>query len=272
MRNVIRIIICIGWLLSISGVIGAQGWRGIVPLHSTRAEVEALIGPPMSPKGRTYDLKDERVTVFYSEGTCDNSKVEWNVLPDIVIGITIYPQRKLMISDLRTDLNKFEKFINPHNSETVSYTNKEEGFGFGTKSNGEVVVIEYFPAAKDSHLRCPKFSPGQLSIDQMAYFKFDEYSTLSFTDEKARLDNFAIRLLREPKIKGYIIVYPRKGMLSGETKARAKRVKDYLVKARGVDGARIVTINGAPKEKIKVELYALPSSLSPSTLNPSRNK
>jgi len=272
MSNIIRTIICIGWLLSTVVISRAQGWRGIVPLHSTRADVEALIGPPIQPKGRTYDLKNERVNVVYSDGSCDNSKIEWNVPSGTVIGITIYPQQTLLISDLRTDLNKFDKFIDPHNPDSVSYNNKEEGLGIGTRSNGEVVVIEYFPAAKDNQLRCPKFFPNQFSNNEMEYFKFDEYSTLSFTDEKARLDNFAVRLRREPKMKGYIVVHPGPGMLSAETQARTKRAKDYLVRARGVDAVRVVTIDGARREKFEVELYALPSSISPSTLNPSRNE
>jgi len=270
MSNIKRMIVCIGWLLSIVIVSQAQGWRGIVPLHSTRADVEALIGPPMQPNGITYDLKNERVNVVYSDGSCEKSKVEWNVPPGTVIGITIYPQTKLMISDLRTDLNKFEKFINPHDPDSVSYNNKEEGIGIGTRSNGEVVVIEYFPAAKDSHLHCPKFSPNQLSKDEMAYFKFDEYSALSISDEQARLDNFAKRLLREPKMKGYIIVYAEEKTRSGEAEARAKGAKDYLVKVRGIEAGRIVTINAGSKNRLKVELYALPSSMSPPT--PYRNE
>ena len=48
----------------------AQGWRGIVPLHSTRADVERLVGSPMTPNGITYDLKNERVNVVYSDGGC----------------------------------------------------------------------------------------------------------------------------------------------------------------------------------------------------------
>jgi hypothetical protein len=106
----------------------------------------------------------------------------------------------------------------------------------------------------------------------MAYFKFDEYSSLSISDEKARLDTFAIRLLREPKMKGYIIIYPGQRMGAGETQAHAKRVKDYLVKARGIEAARIVTIDGGRREKFEVELYALPSSISPPTPNAYRNE
>jgi hypothetical protein len=48
----------------------AQGWRGIVPLHSTRSEVEKLIGLPMRPGVTTYDLVDERVNIDYSTDTC----------------------------------------------------------------------------------------------------------------------------------------------------------------------------------------------------------
>ena len=263
MSNGTRIIICIASLLSTVVVARAQGWRGIVPLHSTRSDVEILIGSPMQPNGRTYDLKNERVNVFYSDGSCDNPKVEWNVPRDTVIGITIYPQTTLLISDLRTDLNKFEKFTNPKDPDFVSYNNKDEGIGFGTRPNGKVVVIEYFPTVKDSHLRCPKYSTNQVSVDEMGYFKFDEYSNLSVSDEKARLENFAKRLLKEPKMNGYILVYPEQGMPSGETQARTKRAKDYLVKTWGLDAARIMTIDRGHREKFKIELYVLPNSISP---------
>lgn len=41
----------------------AQGWRGIKPLHSTRADVERLIGPPMTQNDGIYDLKmDESIS------------------------------------------------------------------------------------------------------------------------------------------------------------------------------------------------------------------
>lgn len=244
-----------------------QGWRGIVPLHSQREDVERLAGPPMMPGGITYDLKTHRVNVVYSGGTCREAGSQWNVPRGTVIGITVYPQTRLMLADLKIDLNRFEKFVNPYVGDRISYSNKEEGIGVVATSNGEVISIEYFPLAKDSHLRCPAVAQGGGAR------KFDEYSNLPFSDEKARLDNFAIYLQQnEPEFKGYIIVYTGPRARSGQAQARAKRAKDYLVKVRGIEATRIVTINGGCRDRSEVELYALPSSVSPPTPNPYRNE
>lgn len=272
MRITISIVTCICGLLATASFSQAQGWRGIVPLHSTREDVERLIGAPMMPNGITYDLKNERVNVGYSDGSCGKSQAEWNVPSGTVTSIIIYPQAKLMLFDLSIDLNRFEKFINPHNPDSVYYNNNEQGISFGTKSTGEVVVIEYFPAAKDSYLRCPNYSPDQLSNDEMQYYKFDEYFSIPFSDEKARLDNFAIHLRKEPQLKGYIIVYAGPRARSGTAQARAKRAKDYLVKVRRIDEGRIVTMDGGCKDRLEVELYAPPNSMSPPTPNPNRNE
>ena len=238
-----------------------RGWRGITPLHSTREDVERLIGPPMMPGGITYDLKAERVNVGYSDGACAKGQPsEWNVPLNTVTHITIYPRTKLMLSDLQRDLSRFEKFINPHNPDSVFYNDGENGISIGTQSNGEVVIIEYFPTRKDSNLRCP--TAPQSSGNPP---KFDEFSHLKLSDEKARLDNFAKHLYNEWQLNGYIIVYARPRARSGDAAARAKRAKDYLVKVHRIDEARIVTVDGGCRKRAEVELYALPSSMAPPT-------
>jgi hypothetical protein len=70
--------------------------------------------------------------------------------------------------------------------------------------------------------------------------RFDEYGNLSFYDEKARLDNFAIQLRFEPTSSGYIIVY---GTCGREAEARTVRSKNYLVTKRRIDAGRLVTID-----------------------------
>jgi len=37
------------WSLITPAFLQEPGWRGITPLHSTREDVERLIGPPMMP-------------------------------------------------------------------------------------------------------------------------------------------------------------------------------------------------------------------------------
>jgi hypothetical protein len=86
--------------------------------------------------------------------------------------------------------------------------------------------------------------------------KFDEYGNIRFNDEKARLDNFAIQLQNEPGSEGYIIAY---GTCTGEGQARADRAKNYLVNTRGVDAARIFTIDGGCRADLTVELWIRPT-------------
>lgn len=266
MSSTISIIACICGLLATVSFTQAQGWRGVVPLHSTRADVERLIGSPRMPNGITYDLKDERVNVVYSEGGCAKGQPsEWNVPLDTVIGITVYPQTKLMLSDLRIDLSRFEKFINPHNPDSVSYNNEEEGVSIGARSNGEVIVIQHLPTAKDNYLRCPNSSTQQLSKDEMQYYKFDEYANIPFSDEKARLDNLASHLQQESKLIGYIITYAGRQAHTGEAKTHADRAKNYLVNERSIDSERVMTKDGGNREKPMVELYLLPRDVSPPT-------
>lgn len=248
-----------------AGFLQERGWRGIVPLRSTRRDVERLVGPPMTPGGITYDLKTERVNVGYSVGGCEKGE-EWNVPPGTVVMVRVYPQTKVMLSDLQIDLNTLKKFVDPHIEESI-FVNEEAGISIRTTSGGEVVSLQYFPQAKDSHLRCTAVpQPGDVR-------KFDEYSNLPFSDEKARLDNFAIYLQKnEPTFKGYIIVYAGQRVRSGTAQVRAKRARDYLINERRIEAPRIVTIDGGCREKFQVELYALPSSMSPPSPTPCRKK
>src|ERR1043165_3773873 len=52
---------------------------------------------------------------------------------------------------------------------------------------------------------------------------FDSYGDLSWEDEKAHLDNFAIALQNDPGATGYIIVYAGRRSCVGEAKDRALR-------------------------------------------------
>ena len=86
--------------------------------------------------------------------------------------------------------------------------------------------------------------------------KFDEYGNIRFNDEKARLDNFAIQLQNEPTAQGYIIGY---GSCDAEGSTRANRAKDYLVNTRGIDGSRLMVVDGGCMPELKVELWIRPS-------------
>ncbi|HEV8431662.1 MAG TPA: hypothetical protein VGQ41_27430 [Pyrinomonadaceae bacterium] len=73
--------------------------------------------------------------------------------------------------------------------------------------------------------------------------KFDEYTDTPSNDAKARLDNFAVELQNDPRVKGYIIAYGGRSC-PNKAEAYAEFDRSYLVSNRGIDGSRIVVVNG----------------------------
>src|SRR5688572_2473823 len=133
----------------------AKDWRGIVPLKSTRADVERRFGKPDEWGG--YNLKNERVSFNYGDGPCkgvylklgsDNCKC---LAPeDAVMSIFVEPTGKQKVSDLRLDLTKFTRTpIRPF-PHTFEYNNIAEGIAYTVdESENEVMHIDYYPSEAD---------------------------------------------------------------------------------------------------------------------------
>lgn len=98
--------------------------------------------------------------------------------------------------------------------------------------------------------------------------KFDEYGDIRFNDEKARLDQFAIALQNEPGARGYLIGYGGRICRAGEAKARANRARGYLIRTRGIEPERFVTLNGGYRSEVGVELYIVPLGASEPPASP----
>ena len=88
--------------------------------------------------------------------------------------------------------------------------------------------------------------------------KFDVYYDIARNDEKARLDNFAIRLQQEPGSQGYVIIYPGRKAGPSQAQARSQRIVDYLVTTRGLDAHRVVVTLGPARESWVTELWVVP--------------
>ncbi|HKP46425.1 MAG TPA: hypothetical protein VJT50_07485 [Pyrinomonadaceae bacterium] len=98
--------------------------------------------------------------------------------------------------------------------------------------------------------------------------KFDEFPNIARNDEKARLDNYAIELQNDPTATAYVIVYPGQRGRPGEVQAHTTRIVDYLVNSRGINGARIVTLVGPPRDVLLVELWLCPQGAKPPAMAP----
>jgi hypothetical protein len=135
-------------------------WKGLVPLRSTRADVERLLGKPaMSPGSfNIYKTEGERVDVRYSVGPCEASPVErWNVAKDIVISMEVIPQKTISIESLHLDTKRYLRIQESHPENWVQYWNRDDGVILHSILQGKresLYFIEYRPSSKDKSLRC----------------------------------------------------------------------------------------------------------------------
>jgi hypothetical protein len=151
--SIVAISTCMFIVLSSSALLQTVGWRGIVPLHSTRKDVERLLGASHESRGlsSTYTTDEGKVLVFYSAGPCNKGVPQrWNVPLDTVISVTFQPRAKLLLSDLGLDRTKYRREREPHTDRVVYYFNKEDGIRISTRElegEGEdVYSITYEPA------------------------------------------------------------------------------------------------------------------------------
>lgn len=135
-------------------------WNGIVPLKSTRADVEKILGAPgpgsVARHAASYNTKDGKVFVLYSTGPCGVEPSNgWNLPELTVISINVYPDPGPKITDLPIDERKFEKRPDPEILNLTSYTNEKDGISLTVDTwAGEVTRSGYYPESKYDHLKC----------------------------------------------------------------------------------------------------------------------
>ena len=100
-------------------------------------------------------------------------------------------------------------------------------------------------------------SIGTICFAQEQSRKFDEFGNVTCEDELARLDNFTSELPDDANAQGYIIVYGGRRGRRNDARARAARMKFYLVRNRGLDARRIITLEGGYREELTTELWVV---------------
>ena len=101
---------------------------------------------------------------------------------------------------------------------------------------------------------------------------FDSYGDIRFSDEKARLDNFAIQLQNQPAATGYIFVCAGQKAVVAEAQLRANRARDYLINVREIDPGRVKAVDCGYQPDLTVYFYVVPPGTEPpmieSTIDP----
>ena len=87
---------------------------------------------------------------------------------------------------------------------------------------------------------------------------FDQFPSVAFDDDKARLDNLAIELQNSPDTTAYIIIYSGRTSRAGQADMLGRRSLDYLTAQRGVDARRVVIVNGGYRDSDFIEIWVCP--------------
>jgi hypothetical protein len=112
------------------------------------------------------------------------------------------------------------------------------------------------PACRQSALAYTNISPLEKRV--IVGREFDTCCSCSYDDQKARLDNLAIELQNDPTTTTYIFGYSGRTSPNGEADRLLARARDYLVSQRGIDGNRVILVNGGFREENCVEVWIVP--------------
>jgi hypothetical protein len=180
MRGETMLIIPILLLGGIQSRVASTGFRGIVSLKSTRADVERLLGHPADPQQSIYYLPDEVVSIQYSKYGCNMPpKIEgwpvppaegWNVPPDTVLVVRITLRKQVPLKDLGLDLKTFKRVRGDSDvASHFQYVNEESGLTIDLNGATEIVRgLIYEAEAKYKYLRCRHQRPGRCTSQNLA--------------------------------------------------------------------------------------------------------
>jgi hypothetical protein len=138
-------------------------WKGLVPLQSTRRDVEALLGPPTVAGQSSYETNEETVFVEYITGPCEKGlRYGYYASKDTVLSIVVSPKQPVMFTDLKIDKNKYLQ--SKPSDGRIFYNNTGEGILLVVDEiTGKVKSIIYLPTDSQQQLRCPD-SVGRLPV------------------------------------------------------------------------------------------------------------
>lgn len=246
-----------------------------MPLHSTRTDVEKLLGPPTF-EDSGYDIEGERALITYSAQGCEEGLPGgWNVPANTVVSISLSSTKDLKLADVLVPGKNYEQIYGTHTPH-VDYVDVQDGVRYSTV-DGSVQTISYFGSeADDKKLRCGEYKYAAAvpagAKNKFEQYPFDSYGKILFEDAEARLDSFIVQLLDlnqgTPHYRGFIIVYAGRSAHAAEASAVAECAKNYLVKVREADPETIVAADGGYRDEFTVELYIMPNDAYPPRLMP----
>ncbi len=154
MRSIQTVLLLLSLIAADCFQVGAQDWKKIELLKSTRADVEAVLGQASGDYFAQYDIKEGNLFIEYSSGPCrQDRKGGWNVNENVVVRINFSPKHKRRLTNLKLDLKKFRRVVDQHVLGVIYYVNDEDGVSYEIQE-GKVEAVRYDPPKRYDNLYC----------------------------------------------------------------------------------------------------------------------
>lgn len=137
-------------------------WRKLIPLKSTRSEVEKILGKPEQSYDSyaLYRNENGRFSVWYSLGGCEH-KIEgrqWDVPKGLMTSLSVDVNETLPLTRYVSNIGEFRQTEMPYNR--ILYVSPDESLIFKTikAANRDefVYTITFDPTKEQDKLLCKK--------------------------------------------------------------------------------------------------------------------
>lgn len=141
-------------------------WKALVPLVTTRTQVEANLGAPISGKGYVlvYETPNEKLSVWYGGArSSDTDLCRWNVPNETLFKFVLAPKTRVRLAEMNVDLAAFRKQKALEMVNDYYYYNENDGVTITTRIiEGEEVLlnIERGPDSVQREKYCCKKGAG----------------------------------------------------------------------------------------------------------------
>jgi hypothetical protein len=171
--NLLKTIATVVVALILNVATPAKDWHGITPLHSTRGDVERLLGPASHNllAGSIYLVDRDPVQIVYT-GQGDPAEMCSRRVPlGTVLSIFVMPRDEVSLISLGTDNDHFKSFkISFGNLDYRGYYDPDSGFLIHSL-NGRVHDLSDLANAADRP-RCSNYYKNARHFGEMRYDDF----------------------------------------------------------------------------------------------------
>lgn len=270
-----KVFLVIAFLLAfaITDYSQTNSWRGIVPLKSTRADVEKLETikskkPCEYGSCQQYETETEIAEIYYAVDKCKGASLGWDVPKDTVMEIEIYDKSKNGKSAKELNLNLKDFVISVDDAFFATWSDIGKGIQYYFMGGGmSLKSISYLPKSSDNNLRCNGFPP----YNPVSYYPFVRTSWKDWNTGVAVADSLMIEVdNRKGEDIGYLVFYSGKNMTVKDLQKYLQRVKNRVFgPTRNYDPNKLKFIEGGRRENFEIIAYLLPKDLPPPTPDPS---